>query len=70
MPRAVQCRVGKETISIREALRRRKSQGRFVGQGLECGEDVRAHKESKHGGAHFEHLRRNPACSLSDPHRS
>jgi hypothetical protein len=32
----------------------------------ECGELVRPHKSGGHIAAHFEHLRRNQACSLSD----
>jgi hypothetical protein len=34
---------------------------------IECHKPVRAHKLSNNGmAAHFEHLRKNPSCSLSD----
>ena len=32
---------------------------------IECGQPVRAHKSGGHAIAHFEHLERNPDCSLS-----
>jgi hypothetical protein len=32
---------------------------------VECGEALRAHKEGGHSSAHFEHFKRNAACSLS-----
>lgn len=35
----------------------------------ECGKPVTPH-QSKGESAHFEHLKRNPKCSLSDPARS
>ena len=34
---------------------------------IECNQAVRAHKSGGHAAAHFEHLERNPDCSLSDP---
>ena len=33
---------------------------------IECNQPVRAHKSGGHAAAHFEHLERNPDCSLSD----
>ena len=32
---------------------------------IECKEPVRPHRAGGHAAAHFEHLDRNPACSLS-----
>jgi len=70
MPRATTCRM---QVSVEEAIRLR-DEAVKIGRLLpalfceECGRRVRPHKEGL-GGAHFEHLERNPACSLSDPQR-
>ena len=38
---------------------------------IECGQDVKARQpKTAAGTAYFEHVKRNPACSLSAPRRS
>jgi len=74
MPRATECILGNDRISVKEAIQLRdiaetqknkKPDFRCV----ECGRPVKPHKGGGTGGAHFEHLERNPKCSLSDPAR-
>ena len=72
MPRAIRCRLNGEVIDVGRALalreqaaaaRRARPDFRCVG----CGERVRAHRTGTTGQeAHFEHLRGNPRCRLSD----
>jgi hypothetical protein len=58
------------TITISQALARRRSKGRFIGSCVKCGGRVRAHSASKNGMAeHFEHIEGNLDCTLSAPHR-
>jgi hypothetical protein len=74
MPRAGECRVNGELVGIDEAIMERDN-ARQVGQAdpdwrcVQCGRPVRPHRASFHGASHFEHLERNPNCSLSDPPR-
>lgn len=70
MPKATECQL---LVSIDQALLLRDS-GNYVFNGLikqmhciECGKPVRPYRESVSKDAHFEHLDRNPDCSLSDP---
>lgn len=52
-----------ETLTASEAIEGGDRRGRCI----ECLEPVRVHKASSNGmAAHVEHLRRNPACPLSD----
>jgi hypothetical protein len=74
MARATTCELDGQLIEVDEALQRR-DQARATGQQCpefrceECGEPVRPHRESGHGGAHMEHRSRNPNFSRSDPAR-
>jgi ribosomal protein L32 len=61
---------GRRLVHIKEALALRSPKLPFRGECPECGETVRPHQAAKSGmSAHFEHLRRNKNCSLSDPAR-
>ncbi len=67
MARILDCEVltgrGWTRMSIADYLALRESGGRCP----ECKEPVRAHKLSVNGmAAHFEHLKKNERCSLSD----
>ncbi len=70
MARATTCDMNRREIAIDEALRlrddaviRRRPYPEFCCR--ECGEYVRPHREGTTGqGAHFEHRRRSPGCSL------
>jgi len=74
MVRAKVCRVNGELVGIDDAIRDRDN-ARELRQPDpdcrcdECGRPVRPHRASDYGDAHFEHLERNPNCSLSDPPR-
>ncbi len=70
--RSTTCLLGGEEIGIEEALRMRERYGREAPdfRCAECHERVSAHKAGGGMLAHFEHLSRNPACSLSVAHRS
>lgn len=75
MPRMTICKVNGREVDVSEALADRehadlRRTARFDCRCLECGEPVRPHKAGSHGSAHFEHARRNPACSLSDVRRT
>lgn len=71
MPRAITCMLDHVEVSISDALNQR-DDARSSRQAVpdfrcvECSEAVRPHKGGGHGGAHFEHLRRNPHCPRSD----
>lgn len=72
MPRAKFCIYENSRLSAEEAVEirdRAHRRGRLPFACEECGRPVRVHRASAHGAAHFEHLERNPACSLSDPAR-
>lgn len=74
MPRAVTCMIDNKEVSVEQALRlrddpERKRTTRLNFQCIDCGKQVKPHKEGKASGAHFEHHRRNPNCPLSDPAR-
>jgi len=69
MPRAQTCVLSGKVIEVDAALRLRDAD-RTVKHDfrcMECGEAVRAHKESSYGAAHFEHMKSNPSCTLSEP---
>lgn len=68
--RAVTCNFEEREISVEDAIALRSSNRKNIGfYCIECGKLVRPHKGSSYGAAHFEHLRRNPKCRLSDPER-
>ena len=69
MPKSQESLLGSKKIMVDEALRLRDdSNGQRIDfRCIECGEAVRPHKESSHGASHFEHLRGNPKCKLSEP---
>jgi len=69
MARAVTCTFGGRVISVEDAIALRNSKRINDFQCTECKKPVRPHQESSYGAAHFEHLRRNPKCRLSDPER-
>ena len=75
MPRATDCKFGKRTITVADALKLNREERRELVCG-ECGQRVSPHKRSADGRqeAHFEHLPsdggRNVKCSRSDPSRS
>ncbi|UAA37451.1 HNH endonuclease [Paraneptunicella aestuarii] len=68
MVAATECKYEGNVIDIDSALILRNRAGKktlsFICK--ECGEPVRAHKAGGRMKAHFEHLERNPFCSLSD----
>lgn len=54
---------GWKVTGVNEAIDRDQRRGRCV----ECGQPVRVHRTSVNGmAAHVEHIKRNPACRLSD----
>ncbi|SDX26290.1 HNH endonuclease [Lysobacter enzymogenes] len=59
------CRFGSVVIDIEEALRIKSSGALFEFKCLECDQLVRPHRSGGNARAHFEHLERNAACSLS-----
>lgn len=74
MPRAVTCMLVNNEISVEQALSlrddpKRKRSALLNFRCIDCGEQVKPHKEGKASGAHFEHKKRNPNCPLSDPAR-
>ncbi len=74
MARADTCMLDGKCVAVAEALQLRDSAQRH-GTDVpdfrcsQCGKPVHPHQSSQYGGAHFEHRRRNPECSLSDPAR-
>jgi hypothetical protein len=74
MPLSDVCLVDGRRIWVGDAIRNRE-EARRLGRPfpdwrcVECGRPVRPHRGSPYGAAHFEHLKRNPNCSLSDPER-
>ena len=74
MPRATTCLLNTKEIGVDQALRLRDQakqahQPKLDFRCSDCGNEVNPFKDSSHGAAHFEHLRRNAACPLSDPER-
>ena len=70
MPTATECIYNNERIDIVHALEVKESVrgGRLETAEfncIECAERVRPHRGGGHMAAHFEHLQRNPNCSLS-----
>lgn len=70
--RSTTCLLGGEEIGIEEALRLRERSGRKSPdfRCVECRERVSAHRAGGGMVAHFEHLSKNPTCSLSVAHHS
>lgn len=67
MPKAIKAYAGKHEIEIERALEMKAAGYRPAFRCTECGEAVRPHKTGTTGqAAHFEHLARNPQCTLSD----
>lgn len=66
MARAVECKFEGQIIRVGKALEMGSNNDYRC---LECDSPVRPHKASRYGEAHFEHIRRNPKCSRSDPDR-
>lgn len=72
--RATTCSLGEREVGIEEALQLR-DQAQEDGtlpldfRCRECGKRVRPHRAGSGSSAHFEHYRRNPQCTLSDPLR-
>lgn len=75
MPKATECVIG---IDVANALRHLIEQmpvkirnGNLGMRCTECGKPVKPHSSKGKGkSAHFEHLKRNPKCSLSDTLRA
>lgn len=68
MPRSTTATVGtsRRKVSVNEALDGIGEEYRC----FECRQRVRPHRQGRNGqAAHFEHLRRNANCRLSDPKR-
>lgn len=70
MPTITECRYRSRVIDVERALEIKKdllesgkSDADFTC--IECGAPVRPHRDGGHASAHFEHLARNPECSLS-----
>jgi hypothetical protein len=69
-PKAMSCEIacpeGWKPIGIETALEMRRKKTWCGGRCIECREPVRPHRIGTTGqAAHFEHLERNPKCSLS-----
>ncbi len=75
MPRATTCLLNGTEIGVEDALDY-KENASWSGKPapyfkcIYCHEAVRPHRAGGHAAAHFEHLRRNPSCPLSDPERT
>ena len=74
MPRATTCLLCTE-IGVEDALDYKENASRNGKPSpdfkcIHCHKAVRPHREGGHAAAHFEHLRRNPDCPLSDPERT
>ncbi|MDR5858375.1 hypothetical protein FZZ93_00260 [Halomonas eurihalina] len=74
MPTVTECLYRNQKISVDRALELELELKRSDGGNrwshlnfscIECGEPVRPHRGGGHASAHFEHLDRNPDCSLS-----
>jgi len=70
MPTATECFYRNERITVDRALElKRSNRGTHRSNPIficiECGATVRPHRGGGHASAHFEHLVRNPDCSLS-----
>jgi hypothetical protein len=69
MPRADTCHL---KVSVEDALTLRNLEVKkklLEFRCVECGKPVRPFSASADSAAHFEHFKRNPNCSLSDPAR-
>jgi 5-methylcytosine-specific restriction protein A len=65
MATAVKCKYQGKAISVSEALRIKQQSPSEVFACVECGQLVRPHRSGGNTKAHFEHLDRNPSCTLS-----
>lgn len=75
MPRATECLLDGKIIGVENALHWKYATNRDTSlkpdfRCVECGQAVRPHRDGGHSSAHFEHFRRNPDCSKSDPERN
>jgi lipopolysaccharide biosynthesis regulator YciM len=74
MARSTICTLDGREISVEKAIElrdtnqfRKNNKPNF--RCMECGHSVRPHNAGGIACAHFEHLKRNPNCGLSDPAR-
>jgi hypothetical protein len=70
MPTSTECTYAGQRIDVDRALelkdgRSSPKQPRPAFFCIECGAAVKPHRGGGHASAHFEHLKRNPSCSLS-----
>lgn len=73
MATALTCRYSDRIITVEEAVSIKRAHKDLVPDAficVECGASVRPHRSSGHAKAHFEHLIRNPECSLSHKHQA
>jgi 5-methylcytosine-specific restriction protein A len=72
MTTAVACLYKGKVISVAEALQIKGQSTSGLPPGIflcsECQKPVKPHRSGGHADAHFEHLKRNPECSLSHPY--
>jgi uncharacterized protein YlaI len=71
MPKATTCILESEVISINAALfMRDQAKNKHMPKPnflcIECNNNVRPHRKSPFGSAHFEHKHKNAKCSLSN----
>lgn len=71
MPMLTRCTLDGKELDIEDALALRDDARRLGASRpdfscVECLKAVRPHKAGRTGGAHFEHLERNKACTKSD----
>jgi hypothetical protein len=76
MARATKCRFDNKEITVEDAIQIRDATPvklrktlKFRCRCIECGNSVRPHRSGGNAEAHFEHFKRNPDCTLSDPAR-
>ena len=74
MPRADTCLLNDTLIDVADALRLRDDARLLCAMRPDfrcsnCNRPVNPSKDGSHGAAHFQHLRRNADCKLSEPSR-
>lgn len=65
MPTSVTCFWNGSEIGIEKAIEIRDNENVPLFLCVQCGERVKAHSGGGHTSAHFEHVHRNPGCTLS-----
>lgn len=68
MPAALTCLYNDVAINVEDAVSLKDANANLANDAfscVECGQAVRPHRTGGNAGAHFEHLERNPYCSLS-----